>query len=132
MPWLPSFRVHTLSVTEEAGDAMNDGDVAEYFMSVCDDPSYAVVLLDCGPRERDVVRAVREVTGLSLWHSKVLMRRAPVAVLEDRPQDLADDAVAILRSVGARAEARQEPESVRPVVVIGPCRVASDGPETAR
>ncbi|MFF3604382.1 hypothetical protein [Streptomyces sp. NPDC002463] len=38
------------------------------------------------------------------------MRRAPVAVLEDRPQDLADDAVAILRSVGARAEARQEPE----------------------
>ncbi|MFJ5834756.1 ribosomal protein L7/L12 [Streptomyces sp. NPDC093089] len=92
---------------------MDDEDVAEYFTLICDDPSYAVVLLDCGPRERDVVRAVREVTGLSLWHSKVLMRRAPVAVLEDRPQDLADDAVAVLRSAGALAEARQEPEPER-------------------
>ncbi|MFF7181820.1 ribosomal protein L7/L12 [Streptomyces sp. NPDC008121] len=84
--------------------------MAEYFMLVCDEPSYAVVLLDCGARETDVVRAVREVTGLSLWHSKVLMRRAPVVVLEERPQDLADDAVAVLRRAGARAEARREPE----------------------
>ncbi|MFF6832901.1 ribosomal protein L7/L12 [Streptomyces sp. NPDC012438] len=70
-------------------------------------------VLDCGQREMDVVRAVRQVTGLSLWYSRVLMRGAPVAVLEDWPRDLADEAVAVLRSAGAEAEARQEPEPGR-------------------
>ncbi|MFH8628181.1 ribosomal protein L7/L12 [Streptomyces vietnamensis] len=92
---------------------MGDGDVAEYFTLVCDDPSYTVVLLGCGPRELDVVRAVREVTGLSLWHGRVLTRRAPVAVREGLPQDMADEAVLVLRSAGAQAEARRELESER-------------------
>ncbi|MEU4064191.1 ribosomal protein L7/L12 [Streptomyces wedmorensis] len=87
---------------------MDDGGVAEYFTLVCDDASYAVVLLDCGPRAMDVVRAVREVAGLSLWHGRVLARRAPVVVLEGLPQDMAADAVSVLRSAGAQAEARRE------------------------
>lgn len=98
---------------------MDDGDVAEYFTLVCDDPSYAVVLLECGPREMDVVRSVREVAGLSLWHGRVLARRAPVAVLEGLPQDMADDAVSVLRSSGAQAEARRELES-GPCVAVSP------------
>ncbi|MFE7546665.1 ribosomal protein L7/L12 [Streptomyces gardneri] len=93
---------------------MDDGgDDTEYVTLICDDPSYAVVLLDCGQREMDVVRAVREVTGLSLWRSRVLIRRAPVALLEGRPQDMADEVVSVLRGVGAEAEARQEPEPER-------------------
>ncbi|MFF6774399.1 ribosomal protein L7/L12 [Streptomyces sp. NPDC012637] len=92
---------------------MDAGDDTEHFTLICDDPPYAVVLLDCGPREMDVVRAVRQVTGLSLWHSRVLMRQAPVAVLETWPQDMADEAVAVLRSAGAQAEVRQEPEPER-------------------
>ncbi|GGV15337.1 hypothetical protein GCM10010275_65850 [Streptomyces litmocidini] len=90
---------------------MNDGDETEYITLICDDPAFDVVLLDCGPREVDVVRAVRQVTGLSLWHSRVLTRQVPVTVLDTWPEDLADDAVAVLRSAGAWAEARQKPES---------------------
>ncbi|MFE5913608.1 ribosomal protein L7/L12 [Streptomyces wedmorensis] len=116
-PWLRSSGARTLPVMR-GGDEMDDGDVAEYFTLVCDDPSYAVVLLDCGSREMDVVRAVREVAGLSLWHGRVLARRAPVAVLEGLPQDMADDAVSVLRSSGAQAEARRELEP-------GPCAAMS-------
>ncbi|MEU8529759.1 hypothetical protein AB0C77_29875 [Streptomyces sp. NPDC048629] len=50
------------------------------------------------------------MTGLSLWHSRVLARRAPVAVLAGWPKDMTDEAVAVLRGAGARAETRQEPE----------------------
>ncbi|MFI8916469.1 ribosomal protein L7/L12 [Streptomyces sp. NPDC053513] len=89
---------------------MDDENVTEYFTLICDDSSYSVVFLDCGPNEMDAVRAVREVTGLSLWHSRVLARRAPVAVLAGWPKAMADEAVAVLRGAGARAEARQDPE----------------------
>ncbi|MFC9733870.1 ribosomal protein L7/L12 [Streptomyces roseolus] len=90
---------------------MDDGDETVYVTLICDERAYDVVLLDCGPREMDVVRAVRQVTGLSLWHSRVLTRQVPVTVLDTWPEDMADDAVAVLRSAGARAEARQKPES---------------------
>ncbi|MFH9723196.1 ribosomal protein L7/L12 [Streptomyces sp. NPDC017254] len=114
-PWPPLSRALTLTVTKEPGGGGVDeaGDVTEYFTLTCDEPPYAVVLLDCGPRETDVVRALCEVTGLSLWHSRVLTRRTPVAVLEGRPQDMADEAVAVLRGAGAQAETRQEPEPKR-------------------
>ncbi|MFF5501427.1 ribosomal protein L7/L12 [Streptomyces roseolus] len=93
---------------------MDDGDETVYVTLICDERAYDVVLLDCGPREMDVVRAVREVTGLSLWHSRVLSRQAPVTILETWPQDMADDAVAVLRNAGALAEARQAPEHGEP------------------
>ncbi|GGQ05948.1 ribosomal protein L7/L12 [Streptomyces roseolilacinus] len=89
---------------------MSDGETAEYYTSLCDDPSHEVVLIDCGPREMDVTRAVRKVTGLSLWHSRALARRAPVALLGGLSACRAQAAVAVLRSAGARAEWRQEPE----------------------
>ncbi|MET8766631.1 hypothetical protein [Streptomyces sp. NPDC004658] len=60
---------------------MSDEESTEYYTPLCDDPSHEVVLIDCGPRETDVTRTVREVTGLSLWHSRVLARRAPVTLL---------------------------------------------------
>ncbi|MFJ5711933.1 ribosomal protein L7/L12 [Streptomyces sp. NPDC093105] len=90
---------------------MDEGYETEYVTLVCDDPAFDVVLLDCGPREMDVVHAVRQVTGLSLWHSRVLTRQAPLTILDTWPEDVADEAVAVLRSAGARAEARQRPES---------------------
>ncbi|MFI8256043.1 ribosomal protein L7/L12 [Streptomyces filamentosus] len=90
---------------------MDDEDETVYVTLICDGRGYDVVLLDCGPREMDVVRAVRRLTGLSLWHSRVLTRQAPVTVMKSWPQDEADRAVAVLGSAGARAEAREEPES---------------------
>ncbi|MFB7282088.1 ribosomal protein L7/L12 [Streptomyces hydrogenans] len=90
---------------------MDDGDETVYVTLICDERAYDVVLLDCGPREMDVVQAVRRLTGLSLWHSRMLTRQVPVTVMNSWPQDDADDAVTVLRSAGARAEAREEPET---------------------
>ncbi|MFE0951484.1 hypothetical protein, partial [Streptomyces mutabilis] len=92
---------------------MSDEEPTEYFTLLCDDPSHEVVLVDCGPREMDVVLAVRKVTGQSLWHSRVLARRAPVTLLGGLSADRAQSAVAVLRTrrsesgVEAGAQARE-------------------------
>ncbi|MFF5158978.1 ribosomal protein L7/L12 [Streptomyces sp. NPDC000348] len=89
---------------------MSDEESTEYCTLLCDDPSHEVVLVDCGPREMDVILAVRKVTGQSLWHSRVLTRQAPVTLLGGLPAYRAQSAVAVLQGAGARAEWRQEPE----------------------
>ncbi|MER5577739.1 ribosomal protein L7/L12 [Streptomyces massasporeus] len=89
---------------------MSDEESTEYYTLLCDDPSHEVVLVDCGPREMDVILAVRKVTGQSLWHSRVLARQAPVTLLGGLSAYRAQSAVALLRSAGARAEWGQEPE----------------------
>ncbi|MFE5209049.1 ribosomal protein L7/L12 [Streptomyces sp. NPDC056600] len=57
-----------------------------------------------------MIRAVRKVTGLSLWHSRVLARRVPVTLLEGVSAHRARPAVAVLRRAGAGVEWRQESE----------------------
>ncbi|MFI2734713.1 ribosomal protein L7/L12 [Streptomyces sp. NPDC018711] len=89
---------------------MTDDESVEYYTLLCDDPSHEVVLVDCGPREKDVILALRKLTGLSLWHSRVLARQAPVIVLEGLGDYEAQSAVSVLRSAGAEAEWRAEPE----------------------
>ncbi|MEU8539273.1 ribosomal protein L7/L12 [Streptomyces sp. NPDC048717] len=91
-------------------DAESTEESTEYFTLLCDDPSHEVVLIDCGPRETDVMLAVRKVTGLSLWHSRALARRAPVTIVEGLSAYRAQSAVSVLQEAGARAEWRQEPE----------------------
>ncbi|MFD5265266.1 ribosomal protein L7/L12 [Streptomyces sp. NPDC058335] len=81
----------------------------EYFSLVCDDVPHDVVLTDPGVRVIDVARAVRRLTGLSLWHSRVLATRTPAVVLDGVPRGGAEAAVAALRDVGAAAEAREQP-----------------------
>ncbi|MGW3134414.1 ribosomal protein L7/L12 [Streptomyces sp. NPDC001139] len=89
---------------------MSDEESTEYFTLLCDDPSHEVVLIDCGPREMDVILAVRKVTGQSLWHSRDLARQAPVTLVGDLSAHSARTAVALLKGAGARAEWRQERE----------------------
>ncbi|MFD5323668.1 ribosomal protein L7/L12 [Streptomyces sp. NPDC127092] len=89
---------------------MADDESTGYFTLLCDDPSHEVVLVDCGPREMDVVLAVRKVTGLSLWHSRGLARQAPVTVVRGLSAFRAQSTASVLRSAGAIAEWRQEPE----------------------
>jgi large subunit ribosomal protein L7/L12 len=48
----------------------------------------------------------RKLTGLSLWHSKVLISRAPVIVVDGLPPDMAEAAVTELVAAGAEAELR--------------------------
>nr|WP_280908491.1 ribosomal protein L7/L12 [Streptomyces sp. SAI-117] len=68
------------------------------------------MLVDCGPRETDVILAVRKVTGQSLWRSRDLAREAPVTLVAGLSAHSAQSAVALLQGAGARAEWRQEPE----------------------
>ncbi|CAL9481677.1 ribosomal protein L7/L12 [Streptomyces sp. enrichment culture] len=89
---------------------MSDEQPTEPCPLLCDDPSHEVALIDCGPRETDVILAVRKVTGQSLWHSRALARQAPVTLLGGLSAYRAQSAVAVLRGAGAGAEWRQEPE----------------------
>ncbi|MBD2817137.1 ribosomal protein L7/L12 [Streptomyces parvulus] len=82
----------------------------EYILLVCDDVPHDVVLSDPGVRVMDVVRVVRRLTGLSLWHSKVLTTQVPAVLLAGVPEEDAAAAVSALRDAGARAETRERPE----------------------
>ncbi|WP_413758360.1 ribosomal protein L7/L12 [Streptomyces sp. MMBL 11-3] len=84
--------------------------MTEYFLLVCDDVPHDVVLVDPGTRVLDVAQVVRRLTGLSLWHSKVLATQVPARVLDGVPQEVAEAAIAALRDVGAQAEVRAQPE----------------------
>ncbi|MEV1067973.1 ribosomal protein L7/L12 [Streptomyces sp. NPDC050263] len=81
----------------------------EYFLLVCDDVPHDAVLTDPGVHVLDVAQAIRRLTGLSLWHSKVLATQIPAVVLDGVPQEDAEAAVAALRDAGAEAEAREQP-----------------------
>jgi large subunit ribosomal protein L7/L12 len=82
----------------------------EYFLLICEDVPHDVVLTDPGTRVLDVARAVRRLTGLSLWRSKVLAMQVPALILDGVPQEDAEAAVTALRDAGAQAEAREQPE----------------------
>lgn len=83
--------------------------VVEYFELVCDEVSSDVVLVEPGRHVVEVVKVLRRYTGLSLWHSKLLIRDVPATVLADVSPELADAMVAALREAGAVAQARQKP-----------------------
>nr|BEK66627.1 hypothetical protein KPHV_38540 [Kitasatospora purpeofusca] len=78
-----------------------DGD--GYFTLVCDCVPHSVVLSDPGTRTIDAVKEISRLTGLSLWHSKLLIGQLPATVLEDQPEDIARAAASALRDVGAVA-----------------------------
>ncbi|MGI5409473.1 ribosomal protein L7/L12 [Streptomyces chartreusis] len=82
----------------------------EYFLLVCDDVPHDVVLTDPGARVIDVAQAVRRLTGLSLWRSKVLATQAPAVILNNVPAEAAAAAVSALRDAGAEAETRERSE----------------------
>jgi len=79
-----------------------------YFTLVCDDVPYSVVLADPGTRTMDVLKEIRRLTGLSLWHGKLLIGKLPMTVLDDQPEDAARAAASALRAVGAVAHAIEQ------------------------
>ncbi|MEW1640330.1 ribosomal protein L7/L12 [Streptomyces sp. NPDC093801] len=62
-----------------------------------------MLLTEAGDRKVEVVRAIRTITGLSLWNSKLLLDSAPVAVTEPNWLEVADEAAGVLERAGARA-----------------------------
>ena len=67
---------------------------------------FTVVLTAIGDAKVNVIKAVREITGLGLKESKDLVDAAPKAVREAVPKEEADQVKAKLEAAGASAELR--------------------------
>ncbi|MER5860544.1 ribosomal protein L7/L12 [Streptomyces sp900105245] len=65
-----------------------------------EEPGFCVWLVAAGDRKTDAVRAIRTVTGRSLFESKLLLDRAPAAVTEPVWLEAAQDAARVLESAG--------------------------------
>ena len=65
---------------------------------------FTVVLKDFGANKINVIKAVRELTGLGLKEAKDLVEAVPKPVKEAVPKEEADKAAAKLRDAGATVE----------------------------
>ncbi|HSX01414.1 MAG TPA: 50S ribosomal protein L7/L12 [Candidatus Saccharimonas sp.] len=66
--------------------------------------TFTVVLADAGANKINVIKAVREITGLGLAESKALVDGAPKPVKENVSKTDAEDAKAKLTEAGATVE----------------------------
>ena len=66
--------------------------------------AYTVMLASAGDQKINVIKAVREITGLGLAESKALVDGAPKAVKENLPKAEADEAKGKLEAAGATVE----------------------------
>ncbi|MDO9618110.1 MAG: 50S ribosomal protein L7/L12 [Pseudomonas sp.] len=65
---------------------------------------FNVVLVEAGEKKVNVIKAVRELTGLGLKEAKAVVDGAPGVVLEAVAKDAADKAKAALEEAGAKVE----------------------------
>lgn len=65
---------------------------------------FDVILADAGPKKINVIKVVREVTGLGLKEAKDLVESAPKALKEAVSKDEADDLKKKLEEAGAKVE----------------------------
>ena len=65
---------------------------------------FDVILKDFGAKKLDVIKAVREITGLGLKEAKEMVEGAPKAVKEGVSKDDADKIKAELEAAGATVE----------------------------
>ena len=65
---------------------------------------FNVMLLEAGEKKVNVIKAVRELTGLGLKEAKAVVDGAPAQVLEAVSKDAADKAKATLEEAGAKVE----------------------------
>ncbi len=67
---------------------------------------FTVTLTDIGPNKINVIKAVRELTGLGLKEAKDVVDGFPTAVKENVTKDEANAAKAKLEEAGAKAEVK--------------------------
>ena len=65
---------------------------------------FDVVLKEVGPNKVQVIKVVKDVTGLGLVEAKGVVDGAPKTVKEGMPKDAAEALVAKFKEVGATAE----------------------------
>lgn len=68
------------------------------------DTNFNVVLKGFGDKKIDVIKTVREATGLGLKEAKDLVEKGDQVVKEDLPKDQADELKKKLEGVGATVE----------------------------
>ena len=71
---------------------------------VVEQTEFNVMLLEAGEKKVNVIKAVRELTGLGLKEAKAVVDGAPAMVLEAVAKDAADKAKATLEEAGAKVE----------------------------
>ena len=81
-----------------AGPAAGPAAVAE------EQTEFNVMLTEAGEKKVNVIKAVRELTGLGLKEAKAVVDGAPAMVLEAVAKDAADKAKATLEEAGAKVE----------------------------
>lgn len=92
-------------VSAAAPVAMAVGPVAgEATEAVEEKSQYDVVLTAAGEKKIDVIKAVREISGLGLAESKALVDGAPKTVKAGMPTDEANEAKKKLEEAGASVE----------------------------
>ncbi len=84
-----------------AAPAAAGGDVA---VAVEEKTEFTVMLTSAGDKKIQVIKAIREITGLGLKESKAVVDNAPSAVKEDIPKAEAEELVKKLEEQGAGAE----------------------------
>ncbi|MFK0017103.1 ribosomal protein L7/L12 [Streptomyces sp. NPDC091027] len=87
------------------GDASLAGPLEAAGGGCVEEPGFRVLLTEAGGRKAEAIRAIRTVTGLGLWNSKLLLDSAPVAVTEPGWLEAAQGAAGVLEAAGARATA---------------------------
>ena len=65
---------------------------------------FDVILVECGAKKMDVLKAVRAITGLGLKDAKDLVESAPKAIKEAVSKDTANEIKAKLEAAGAVVE----------------------------
>ena len=93
-----TFEVTAAAPVAVAGPAAAGGAAAE---EVEEQSSFDVVLESAGEKKIQVIKVVRELTGLGLGEAKALVEEAPKNVLEGAKKEAAEEAKAKLEEAGA-------------------------------
>ncbi len=91
------FGVTAAAATVVAGPAAGGEAAAEQ-------TEFAIHLVDAGDKKVNVIKAVREITGLGLKEAKAVVDSAPSVVKEDVAKEEAEAAKKVLEEAGAKVE----------------------------
>lgn len=91
-------------VSAAAPVAVVAGGAAEAAPAEEEKTEFDVILKEVGPNKVQVIKVVKDATGLGLVEAKGVVDGAPKAVKEGLPKDAAEALVAKFKEVGATAE----------------------------
>ena len=91
-------------VSAAAPAAVVAGGAAEAAPAEEEKTEFDVILKEVGPNKVQVIKVVKDATGLGLVEAKGVVDGAPKAVKEGIPKDAAEALVAKFKEVGATAE----------------------------